>query len=436
MKKELNLFSDFVNELRATSSTLDKVSIIKNYTSGLRSCFISKMLLYTYHPTWQYYVTSDNLKKYNSLRGSSYSDIFDLLDNLKNRNITGHDAIGAVNSFVENYSEFEDLIHCVVDKDLKTRAGDKIINKAIPKLIPEFSVALADKYDPKIVDWSDGWFVSRKIDGARCITIVDDFGNPTFFSRTGKAFDTLGVIAEEIRFLKLRSMVFDGELCLVDESGNEDFQGIMKELRRKNHTIPNPSYKIFDMLTHEEFYSQKGNKSLSERLHNLKIVLNRTKEPQNDLESLTFLHQEKINNDSHFSEWSLKATSQEWEGLMLRKDAPYKGKRSKDLLKYKNFFDDEYEVIDVEMGPFRYVKDNAEFEEIMLSCVTIKHKGYKVRVGSGFTIDQRQEFYRSPEKILGGKITVQYFAETENQEGGISLRFPTFKFLHGDNRDV
>jgi DNA ligase-1 len=346
MKKELNLFSDFVNELRATSSTLDKVGIIKNYTSGLRSCFVSKMLLYTYHPTWQYYVTSDNLKKYKSLRGRSHSDIFDLLDNLKNRNITGHDAIGAVNSFIENHSEFEDLIHCVVDKDLKTRAGDKIINKAIPKLIPEFSVALADKYDPKIVDWSDGWFVSRKIDGARCITIVDDFGNPTFFSRTGKTFDTLGIVAEEIRSLKIRSVVFDGELCLVDENGNEDFQGIMKELRRKNHTIPNPSYKIFDMLTHEEFYSQKGNKSLSERLNNLEIVLNRTKDPHNDLDSLTLLHQEKINNDAHFSEWSLKATSQEWEGLMLRKDVHYKGKRSKDLLKYKNFFDDEYEVIE------------------------------------------------------------------------------------------
>ena len=46
-----------------------------------------------------------------------------------------------------------------------------------------------------------------------------------------------------------------------------------------------------------------------------------------------------------------------WEGLMLRADRQYKGKRSKDLLKYKAFSDAEYEVVDTEMGPFRYIKN-------------------------------------------------------------------------------
>jgi DNA ligase-1 len=138
----------------------------------------------------------------------------------------------------------------------------------------------------------------------------------------------------------------------------------------------------------------------------------------------------------HFNEWIAKSTKEKWEGLMLRADEPYKGKRSKDLLKYKSFFDDEYQVVNAEMGPFRYVKDNAEFEETMLSCVMINHKGYTVRVGSGFSIEQRQEFYKNPEKILGKIITVQYFEETKNQDGGISLRFPTFKILHGSARTV
>jgi hypothetical protein len=37
---------------------------------------------------------------------------------------------------------------------LKTRAGDKIINKAVPDLIPEFSVALADNYKGGI-EWTE-----------------------------------------------------------------------------------------------------------------------------------------------------------------------------------------------------------------------------------------------------------------------------------------
>ena len=157
----------FVRDLKATSSTLDKVGIIEDYTSSNESGanFLKKILLYTYHPLWQYNVTSDNLKKKKHLRGKVYKSIFDLLDALKNREITGHDAIGAVNSFIDNQREYEELVHCIIDKDLKTRAGDKLINKAIPDHIPTFSVALADKYVPKIVDWKDGWYVSRKIDG-------------------------------------------------------------------------------------------------------------------------------------------------------------------------------------------------------------------------------------------------------------------------------
>jgi DNA ligase-1 len=82
------------------------------------------------------------------------------------------------------------------------------------------------------------------------------------------------------------------------------------------------------------------------------------------------------------------------------------------------------------------VKDGAECEENMLSCVTIEHKGHQVRVGSGFSIEQRQEFHKDPNKILGKIITVQFFSESVNQDGGISLRFPTFKVLHGEARTV
>ena len=443
-KEKLGMIHDFnyvwgmVRDLRATSSTIDKQGIIEDYCShkSEAAIFVKKILLYTYHPTWQYFVTSDNLKKKSSLRGKSYKNFFDLLDDLKNRVITGHDAIGAIHTFIDSCSDksnIEELIYCIIDKDLKTRAGDKIINKAIKDHIPEFSVALADKYEPKLVDWKEDWYVSRKIDGARCIAIVDAAGNTTFFSRTGKTFDTLDVVAGGIKALGITNVVFDGELCLVDDDGNEDFQGVMKELRKKDHTITNPSFKIFDMISHDEFYSKKGekNKIYSHRYNNLREVMK-----ENSCVCLSVLGQEKIKDDDHFQEWVKKAADYGWEGIMLRADEPYKGKRSKDLLKVKKFFDDEYEVIDTEMGPFRYVKDSAEHEETMLSCVMIQHKDHIVRVGSGFTIDQRKEFYKNPKKILGKQITVQYFEETKNQDGGLSLRFPTFKVLHGSARTV
>jgi len=435
MTHDFDYVWSMMRDLRATSGTIDKQGIIEDYCNhkSAAASFARNILLYTYHPLWQYNVTSDNLKKKSHLRGKDFGDIFFLLNALKDRQVTGHDAIGAVNSFIDQYPEYEELIHCIIDKDLKTRAGDKIINKAIPNHIPEFSVALADKYEPKLVDWKDEWYVSRKLDGVRCIAIVDGDGNVSFYSRTGKSFDTLDVVADGIIALDIKNVIFDGELCLVDEDGNEDFQGIMKQLKKKDHTIPNPSYKIFDMISHDEFYSKKGqqNKPYSIRYNNLREVMR-----DNSCACLSVLAQELIKDDEHFAEWVKRGADYGWEGVMLRANEPYKGKRSKDLLKVKKFFDDEYEVVDTEMGPFRYVKNGAECEEIMLSCVTIKHKDHFVRVGSGFTIDQRQEFYRDPNKILGQIITVQYFEETKNQDGGISLRFPTFKVLHGCARSI
>jgi DNA ligase-1 len=438
MIHDFNYVWGMVRDLRATSSTIDKQTIIEDYCNHNSEAanFTKKILLYTYHPLWQYNVTSDNLKKKSSLRGKTYKNFFDLLDDLKSRKITGHDAIGAIHTFIDSQSNkdnIEELIYCIIDKDLKTRAGDKIINKAIPDHIPEFSVALADKYDPNIVDWKDSWYVSRKIDGARCIAIVDDNGDTAFYSRTGKSFETLDIVAGGIKALGISNVVLDGELCLLDENGNEDFQGIMKQLKKKDHTIPNPSYKIFDMISHDEFYSKQGTpgKIYTHRYNSLRTVMKK-----NTCVCLSLLGQEKIKDDDHFAEWTKRSNDYGWEGLMLRADEPYKGKRSKDLLKYKSFSDDEYEVVDVEMGPFRYVKDGQETEETMLSCVTIKHKGYDVRVGSGFSIEQRQDFHKHPKKILGKIITVQYFSESENQDGGISLRFPTFKLLHGENREI
>ena len=330
-----------VRDLRATSSTKDKEGIIVDYCGHNTAAanFARNILRYTYHPSWQYYITSDNLKKKNHLvsRKNEYNNFFDLLEDLKSRKITGHDAIAVVNSFIEHHSDYEELIHCIIDKDLKTRAGDKIINKAIPDWIPEFSVALAEKYEPKLVNWKDGWYVSRKIDGARCIAIVDEAGEVTFLSRTGKVFDTLEVVADGIKAIGLNSIVLDGELCLVDEDGNEDFQGVMKELRKKDHTIPNPSFKIFDMVTTDEFYSKKGktNRPYSIRYADLCETMK-----FNECQCLSVLPQEQINDDDHFNEWIAKSTKNKWEGLMLRADEPYKGKRSKDLLKYKSFFDD------------------------------------------------------------------------------------------------
>ena len=96
--------------------------------------------------------------------------------------------------------------------------------------------------------------------------------------------------------------------------------------------------------------------------------------------------------------------------------------------------DAEYVVTGTATGPFRYVKGGKEVEEIMLSAIFVEHKGNTVRVGSGFTIEQRQHLLKHPEDIMNKVVTVQYFEESQNQNGEFSLRFPVLKVIHGDDR--
>lgn len=424
--QELKLTQQFVDESNATNSNSDKLAVIENYANQPD---VLKVLQYTYDTFKQYGVTSANCKKRADLilPFTPYSNIFDLLDALANRDLTGHDAIETVNGFVEENKAYADLIWNIIDRNLKTRSTVSMINKAIPGLIPTFDVALAKAYDEKTqkkVKWEDGWFVSRKLDGVRCVTIIDMFGEVKFFSRQGKEFLTLDNLKKDIKALGLTNTVLDGEVCIVDENGNEDFAGIIKEIKRKDHTIEKPFYWMFDMLDLEDFNDKTSQDTFSMRISKL---LNLTYEKPNEL--IGVLYQERC-TDHIFSEMMAKSKANGWEGLMLRKDTQYKGKRSDDILKVKQMFDDEYVVVDLENDYHRVIVGGQEVEEMMLKNVIIEHKGNRVQVGSGFSHEQRRHYFENPDEILGKQITVQYFEETTNKNGTHSLRFPVIKAVY------
>ena len=417
----------FVDEMRSTSSSNDKVAIIAQ-----SNAFIHEVLEATYNPYKQYYVTSKTCKKNSGLmKYNTYQTIFELLNDLSSRNKTGHDAIAAVNGFImaNANQEYKEIIYNIIDKDLKIRCGAKVINKAVSNLIPEFNVTLAQEYKGKC-DWNDEWYASRKLDGVRCLARVDSEGKCTLFSRTGKEFTTLNKVKEAIEKTGIINVTFDGEICLMDDNGNEDFQGIMKELRRKDHQIENPIFLMFDMLNNWEFDNGKGDTPLNLRLQTLRGWFNGRFIDNN---ILRYLDQFQITGDDHFETWNKMSAENGWEGFMLRKNVGYEGKRTKNLVKVKKFFDAEYEVLGWDIDTHEVVRDGKSESMTMLSQVWIEHKGHIVKVGSGFTQDQRLEYMGG--SIVGKLITVQYFEETKNDKGGISLRFPTVKHIYEKERD-
>lgn len=426
--KVLQVVKTFSEELQATSSSNNKKDIIKKYSKNKH---LRNILVNVYSPYIHFGVSSKNCKKLSHLCNTDDTHtIFDLLDDLSNRVYTGHDAISLVNGFVLANKEHEDIVYNIIDKDLKTRAGATLINKVIPYLIPQFKVALAEAIKDLPDFKNEEWFGSRKLDGVRCI-IRKEQDEISAHSRQGNEFYTLQKVIDEVAKIP-GDFVLDGEVCIVDEKGNENFQDVMKEIRRKDHTISNPKFFVFDYLSLEEFDEQQGAMPLYVRYERSINALHCSSCNKDIME---VLDQEMIPNDEYFHKLSKQAKDAGHEGIMVRKNSGYKGKRSKDILKVKEMHDAEYVVQSCDFDNHRVIRNGKEVMMPMLAQIYITHKGNEVGVGSGFTQEQRIKYQLNPEEIIGKTVTVQYFEESQNKDGLYSLRFPVLKHIYEGERN-
>ena len=260
-------------------------------------------------------------------------------------------------------------------------------------------------------------------------------GTLDFISRQGKKFYTLDNLIPSIMDILTpvnEPVVLDGEVCIMDEDGNENFLGLMSEVTRKNHTIEHPKFMWFDMITLEEFEGRKTSPDFGQRYNIMLDYYYHSSRPK-DVE---ILRQDVMKSWDDFEWWSQRVEEKGWEGFMLRKDVPYKSGRSKDLLKVKKMQDAEYVVEEVVNGRVSYNEGGVK-EYDAVSSLVIFHKGNKVYVGSGLSKEQRLRWYDHPEEIIGKTITVQYFEETQDKKtGAYSLRFPILKVVYENGREV
>lgn len=421
MKDDFEQLQKYVDEMRSTSSANAKQAILRKYTDNQ---FILGVLHYVNSPYITFGVTSKQCKKHN-VKGRETDVLFTLLDDLRQRRFTGHDALSLINSFADKHAEYSELIYNIIDRDLETRANTTLINKVLPGFIPVFKVALAQPYKDGRADFEkEDWYASRKLDGVRCICRIGDDGEIQFYSRNGKKFETLGTLKLPMYDLGLKGIIFDGEICIV-EDGLENFQSVMKEIKKSGHTIKEPKFYIFDCLTPAEFEAGSSIVPLTTRLARIPKI-----------KGCEILGQVKVNSQKELDDTQANFVSKGYEGTMVRSNI-YVGKRSFDLMKVKGFIDGEYKVMGTVNDEMRFFdKDGNDLKRETLAKVVIHHKGCEVGVGSGFTMEQRAFYYKYPDEIIGKVITIQYFEEIQKTPGVYSLRFPTLKVVHGPERTL
>ena len=295
---------------------------------------------------------------------------------------------------------------------LETKAAALLAKKIFPMLANKYEPAAASSKRTGIVF---PCYVQPKLDGLRCVISAGkdgdlvSAGQPVYQSRTGGIFTTLQHLTPEISEILHRcpGIVLDGELY-TKEIPFEELAGIIKKKSISSDEdrakIREVQYHIYDLIVPDTPFQ--------ERLSLIHQSLEET--PRVKIVPTYLAH-----SSAEFKEKFAEFVEQGYEGIMLRNAAGlYKENyRSNDLMKYKEFLEAEYPIVDFKEASGR------DAGTVIWECETPEGRRFSVRPRG--TVEARKQWFRSAKSIVGKQLTVIF---QELSEMGVP-RFPVGKAI-------
>jgi hypothetical protein len=325
----------------------------------------------------------------------------------------------------------EDSLELETKKELKPSVGG---GTPLPMLAQDFK-----KQKKKVIF---PCYVQPKLDGFRCI-----YNTTTgqISTRQGKEYSIVkesGKLYEELQKLP-KGLILDGELYT--NKLNFEVLGVLRKTKKLTKeelvNLQKIEYHIYDIIDTEKTFEERNKKI--QKL-GLSRPYDETTKPLYD--KLIYVDTYQVNNEEEIKEYHTKFLEGGFEGTMVRnKNSLYKTKqRSSDLLKYKDFEDAEFEIIDytiekdtsgadsnlvvwVVAVPIQIVLDGhtSELKEDEIEMVNGRPTFIKVKVRPQGNNEERKELYKKCvqnfEQFKGRKLWVKFFEYTRDG----SLRFPS-----------
>jgi len=253
-----------------------------------------------------------------------------------------------------------------------------------------------------------------KLDGVRCLT-----SKYHMQTRNGKDFVSCPHILEELEkfFEKFPDVVLDGELY--NHNLRDEFEKIVSLVRKskpKPEDIEETSklveYHVYDIITPKQ-------KTFTGRYDIISSELS-------GMNKIKVVYAQEAKNKEDVTLLMGKYLEQGYEGQMLRVDAtPYEHKRSKSLLKNKEFDDAEFKIVDIVEGVGNYSK-------MAKSLVIDLRNGITQSCGMRGKQDYLKFLLDNKEKYIGSDVTVRYQGKTNTGK----LRFPVAVCVYEEGRDL
>ena len=267
---------------------------------------------------------------------------------------------------------------------------------------------LAHKVNNNKIDFNEKVFIQPKLDGVRCIFTKDGA-----CSRNGKKFHNLRHIELRLKdfFDKNPFTVLDGELY--NHRLRDDFEQIISLVKKQKPTDEDRrnaqhliQYHVYDVVAEGFNYEDRLEWLRSNLYTNNVIRLTFTTDIDNYDEARRF-----------HTDVFLK---QGYEGSILRLNRPYEQKRSYNLMKFKDFNDEEAIIIDYVAGKGKRFGTLGKF--IMRDNSGVE---FGCPPGKGWDYDKLRNILDNIQDYIGKTATFTYFERTKAN----SYRHPQFKTI-------
>ena len=251
---------------------------------------------------------------------------------------------------------------------------------------------LAQKYRQRKKHVKFPCWVQPKLNGVRCIAKVKD-GNVTYWSRKGKEFTTLQHINEDIiKLSRGKDIVFDGELFNPSLSFQDITRRVKKYRPMKTEDI---QYWIYDIPVENVKFNERSTELEA-------MFMDYVGNEREDIKTAVNTQTVFAENEEDIMRYHAKFCELGFEGTIIRNtDGLYKfDHRSNDLLKYKDWLDAEFEIVDCLEGT------GLEEGCAVFRCKTKENKTFEVRPRG--TRDKRKQWFNDMNNIIGKELTVRY----------------------------
>lgn len=413
-------------ELKAISSTNEKKAFLEQHKDDSEFTDLLKFLL---NPRIVTGISKAKLNKEVPLVRGFIGRVEGLYSYLELNN-TGRDSdIAMCQGFVSKHPEYKDFISSIITKTLKLGVDTKLVNTVYGKnFIPVHEVQQGSPRDKLRLKKGEYFGLTQKLNGVRC-TYIDG----GLVSRQGIAFKGLEHIVDELKTIEKtfsKPMVFDGELIrknINNLSDNANFAlgtGIINSDGADKSCI---EMVLFDCLHLEDFKNGTSKEGYCSRREWLDAC-----EEDSIVWDLKHISVTPLlywgSDETMIDDLLAVADKNGWEGLMLNLDAPYECKRSTKLIKIKSFKHSDLRIVDYEEGTGKYVG--------MLGSVIVEYKGGAVAIGSGLSDEQRVNYWKNPDELIGKIVQVKFKEETMDKKTGLkSLQFPIFQYLREEKTE-